>query len=147
MRHKLAGRKLNRTSAHRKAMFKNMAASLIKYEQISTTLPKAKDLRPIVEKLITIGKKGSLHARRQLISKLPKDANIDKLMSELAERYKDRKGGYIRIIKKGFRYGDSASLAIIELVDRNISSKLVDKKTKEEKETVKGKTKEISNVT
>ena len=147
MRHKLAGRKLNRTSAHRKAMFKNMAASLIKYEQISTTLPKAKDLRPIVEKLITIGKKGSLHARRQLISKLPKDANIDKLMSELAERYKDRKGGYIRIIKKGFRYGDSASLAIIELVDRNISSKLIDKKTKEEKETVKGKTKEISNVT
>ena len=147
MRHKLAGRKLNRTSAHRKSMFKNMAASLIKYEQISTTLPKAKDLRPIVEKLITIGKKGSLHARRQLISKLPKDANIDKLMSELAERYKDRKGGYIRIIKKGFRYGDSASLAIIELVDRNISSKLIDKKTKEEKETVKGKTKEISNVT
>ena len=147
MRHKLAGRKLNRTSAHRKAMFKNMAASLIKYEQISTTLPKAKDLRPIVEKLITIGKKGSLHARRQLISKLPKDANIDKLMNELAERYKDRKGGYIRIIKKGFRYGDSASLAIIELVDRNISSKLVDKKTKEEKETGKGKTKEISNVT
>ena len=147
MRHKLAGRKLNRTSAHRKSMFKNMAASLIKYEQISTTLPKAKDLRPIVEKLITIGKKGSLHARRQLISKLPKDANIDKLMNELAERYKDRKGGYIRIIKKGFRYGDSASLAIIELVDRNISSKLVDKKTKEEKETGKGKTKEISNVT
>ena len=147
MRHKLAGRKLNRTSAHRKAMFKNMAASLIKYEQISTTLPKAKDLRPIVEKLITIGKKGSLHARRQLISKLPKDANIDKLINELAERYKDRKGGYIRIIKKGFRYGDSASLAIIELVDRNISSKLVDKKTKEEKETGKGKTKEISNVT
>ena len=147
MRHKLAGRKLNRTSAHRKAMFKNMAASLIKYEQISTTLPKAKDLRPIVEKLITIGKKGSLHARRQLISKLPKDANIDKLMNELAERYKDRKGGYIRIIKKGFRYGDSASLAIIELVDRNISSKLVDKKTKEEKETGKGKAKEISNVT
>ena len=147
MRHKLAGRKLNRTSAHRKAMFKNMAASLIKYEQISTTLPKAKDLRPIVEKLITIGKKGSLHDRRQLISKLPKDANIDKLMNELAERYKDRKGGYIRIIKKGFRYGDSASLAIIELVDRNISSKLVDKKTKEEKETGKGKTKEISNVT
>ena len=147
MRHKLAGRKLNRTSAHRKAMFKNMAASLIKYEQISTTLPKAKDLRPIVEKLITIGKKGSLHARRQLISKLPKDANIDKLMNELAERYKDRKGGYIRIIKKGFRYGDSASLAIIELVDRNISSKLIDKKTKEEKETVKGKTKEVANVT
>ena len=146
MRHKLAGRKLNRTSAHRKAMFKNMAASLIKYEQISTTLPKAKDLRPIVEKLITIGKKGSLHARRQLISKLPKDANIEKLMSELAERYKDRKGGYIRIIKKGFRYGDSAPVAIIELVDRNISSKSIDKKVKEEKGTGKGKTKEVANI-
>ena len=97
MRHKLKGRKLNRTSAHRKSMFKNMAASLIKYEQITTTLPKAKDLRPIVEKLITIGKKGSLHARRQLISKLSKDANIEKVMSELAERYKDRKVGMWKV--------------------------------------------------
>ena len=128
MRHKLSGRKLNRTSAHRKSMFKNLAASLIKYEQISTTLPKAKDLRPIVEKLITIGKKGTLHARRQLISKLPKDANIEKIMTELKTRYKDRKGGYIRIIKNGFRYGDCAPMAIIELVDRDMNAKLLDKK-------------------
>ena len=131
MRHKLSGRKLNRTSSHRKSMFKNMAASLIKYEQISTTLPKAKDLRPIVEKLITIGKKGSLHARRQLISKLPKDANIEKIMNELSERYKDRSGGYIRIIKKGFRYGDNAPMAVIEFVDRNASAKQLDVKPKE----------------
>jgi len=143
MRHKLKGRKLNRTSAHRKSMFKNMAASLIKYEQITTTLPKAKDLRPIVEKLITIGKKGSLHARRQLISKLSKDANIEKVMSELAERYKDRKGGYIRIIKKGFRYGDNAPIAIIELVDRNIAAKLVDVKNKPEKSVDNEKNKQI----
>ena len=103
MRHRLKGRKLNRTSAHRKAMFKNLAASLIKYEQIITTVPKAKDLRPIVEKLITIAKKGTLHARRQLISKLPKDANISKLFNELPERYKNRAGGYVRILKKGMR--------------------------------------------
>ena len=145
MRHKLKGRKLNRTSAHRSSMFKNMATSLIKYEQITTTLPKAKDLRPIVEKLITIGKKGSLHARRQLIAKLSKDANIEKVMTELAERYKDRKGGYIRIIKKGFRYGDNAPMAVIELVDRNISAKLVDVKEKTEKNIDKDKNKEIVN--
>ena len=119
MRHKLAHRKLNRTSSHRKAMFKNLAASLIKYEQITTTLPKAKDLRPIVEKMITIGKKGSLHARRQLLSKLPKNAKIEKIFNELPNRYKERAGGYIRIIKKGFRFGDSAPMAIIELVDRD----------------------------
>ena len=106
MRHKISGRKLNRTSAHRKAMFKNLAASLIKYEQITTTLPKAKDLRPIVEKMITIGKKGTLHARRQLISKLPVDAKVEKLFNDFPNRYKNRPGGYIRIIKKGFRYGD-----------------------------------------
>ena len=111
MRHKISGRKLNRTSSHRKAMFKNLAASLIKYEQITTTLPKAKDLRPIVEKMITIGKKGTLHARRQLISKLPRDAKVGKLFEELATRYKDRPGGYIRIVKKGFRYGDAAPMA------------------------------------
>jgi large subunit ribosomal protein L17 len=136
MRHKISGRKLNRTSAHRKAMFKNLAASLIKYEQITTTLPKAKDLRPIVEKMITIGKKGTLHARRQLISKLPIDAKVDKLFNDFPNRYKDRSGGYIRIIKKGFRYGDSAAMALIELVDRDENAKNQDvpvKKTEQEK--------------
>ena len=123
MRHKISGRKLNRTSAHRKAMFKNLAASLIKYEQITTTLPKAKDLRPIVEKMITIGKKGTLHARRQLISKLPVDAKVEKLFNDFPNRYKNRPGGYIRIIKKGFRYGDSAAMALIELVDRDENAK------------------------
>ena len=136
MRHKISGRKLNRTSAHRKAMFKNLAASLIKYEQITTTLPKAKDLRPIVEKMITIGKKGTLHARRQLIAKLPTDAKLEKLFNEFPNRYKNRSGGYIRIIKKGFRYGDSAAMALIELVDRDENAKNQDvpvKKTEQEK--------------
>ena len=123
MRHRISGRKLNRTSSHRKAMFKNLAASLIKYEQIVTTLPKAKDLRPLVEKMITIGKKGTLHAKRQLISKLPKRADFNKVFNELSERYKERNGGYTRIIKKGFRYGDSAPMAIIEFVDRNRQAK------------------------
>ena len=118
MKHKIKGRKLNRTSAHRKALFKNLAAALIEYEQITTTLPKAKDLRPVIEKMITIGKKGTLHARRQLISKLPKSADFKKIMTELPERYKERKGGYTRIIKKGYRYGDSAPMAIIEFVDK-----------------------------
>ncbi len=132
MRHRVSGRKLNRTSAHRKAMFKNLAASLIKYEQITTTLPKAKDLRPIVEKMITIGKKGSLHARRQLISKLPRDAKINKLFNDFPERYKNRTGGYIRIVKKGFRYGDAAPIAVIELVDRDESAKSQDVPIKSE---------------
>jgi large subunit ribosomal protein L17 len=147
MRHKISGRKLNRTSAHRKAMFKNLAASLIKYEQITTTLPKAKDLRPIVEKMITIGKKGTLHARRQLISKLPIDAKVDKLFNDFPNRYKDRSGGYIRIIKKGFRYGDSAAMALIELVDRDENAKNQDvqvKKTVQEKNLPK---EEVSNAT
>ena len=136
MRHKISGRKLNRTSAHRKAMFKNLAASLIKYEQITTTLPKAKDLRPIVEKMITIGKKGTLHARRQLISKLPIDAKVEKLFNDFPNRYKNRSGGYIRIIKKGFRFGDSAAMALIELVDRDENAKNQDvpiKKNEQEK--------------
>ena len=118
-------------------MFKNLAASLIKYEQITTTLPKAKDLRPIVEKMITLGKKGSLHARRQLISKLPKDANIEKVITELSERYRDRRGGYTRIIKKGYRYGDASPMAIIEFIDRNIAAKIKkesDPKSKKENE-------------
>ena len=123
MRHRISGRKLNRSSAHRKALFKNLAAALIKHEQITTTLPKAKDLRPLVEKMITIGKKGTLHAKRQLISKLPKKADFNKVFNELSERYKERNGGYTRIIKKGFRYGDSAPMAIIEFVDRNKEAK------------------------
>ncbi len=123
MRHKLAHRKLNRTSSHRKAMFANMSTALIKHEQIRTTVAKAKELRPIVEKLITLGKKGSLHARRNAISRLSPDAQVDKLFGEIAERYADRRGGYTRIIKAGKRYGDNAPMAYIELVDRNIEAK------------------------
>jgi len=126
MRHKMDHRKLNRTSSHRKAMFANMSAALIKHEQIRTTLAKAKELRPIVEKLITLGKKGSLHARRFAISRLAPDAHIEKLFSEIAKRYENRNGGYTRIIKDGNRYGDSAPMAYIELVDRNISAKGLD---------------------
>ena len=134
MRHRISGRKLNRSSAHRKALFKNLAAALIKHEQITTTLPKAKDLRPLVEKMITIGKKGTLHAKRQLISRLPKKADFNKVVNELSERYKERKGGYTRIIKKGYRYGDSAPMAIIEFVDRNKQAK---------NQTVKPENKEV----
>ena len=139
MKHKIKGRKLNRTSAHRKALFKNLASALIEHEQITTTLPKAKDLRPVIEKMITIGKKGTLHARRQLISKLPKSADFKKIMTELPERYKERKGGYTRIIKKGYRYGDSAPMAIIELVDRDVEAKRVDKKKKNQSENTENK--------
>ncbi len=123
MRHQLRGRKLNRTSTHRKAMFANMAAALLKHEQIKTTLPKAKDLRPVVDRLITLGKRGSLHARRQAYSMLRDDAVTKKLFAELAERYRQRPGGYTRVLRAGFRYGDSAALAIIELVDRNPEAK------------------------
>ena len=123
MRHKLSHRKLNRTSSHRKAMYANMSSALIKHEQIRTTLAKAKELRPIVEKLITLGKKGSLHARRNAISRLAPDAYIDKLFGEVAKRYENRNGGYTRIIKDGNRYGDSAPMAYIELVDRDIKAK------------------------
>ena len=113
MRHRIANRKLNRTSSHRKSMFANMAASLIKHEQIHTTLAKAKELRPIVESLITLGKRGTLHDRRQAIAKLSPDSKIDKLFGEIAERYSSRAGGYIRIVKAGNRYGDYAPMAII----------------------------------
>ena len=123
MRHALRGRKLNRTSSHRKALFANMAQALIKHEQITTTLPKAKDLRPIVEKLITLGKRGDLHARRQAISRVRDEALASKLMGPLAERYAIRQGGYVRIVRCGFRYGDNAPLAIIELVDRDPNAK------------------------
>jgi large subunit ribosomal protein L17 len=123
MRHGLSGRKLNRTSSHRRALFANMAAALIKHEQIKTTLPKAKDLRPYVEKLITLGKRGSLHARRQVLATLRDEDMTRKLFGPLAERYKSRAGGYTRVLKAGFRYGDAAPMAIIELVDRDISAK------------------------
>jgi large subunit ribosomal protein L17 len=123
MRHANRGRKLNRTHEHRAAMFANMAAALIKHEQISTTLPKAKDLRPIVEKLVTLAKKGSLHARRQAISQIGDEEQVTKLFAVLAERYRNRQGGYTRVLKAGFRYGDSAPMAVIELVDRNPDEK------------------------
>lgn len=123
MRHGMSGRKLNRTSSHRKAMFANMAAALIKHEQISTTLPKAKELRPYVEKLITMGKKGDLAARRQAIAVMRDQDQVEKLFAVLAPRYKERQGGYIRVLKAGFRYGDNAPMAIIEFVDRDVTAK------------------------
>jgi len=126
MRHGMSGRKFSRTSSHRKAMFENMAAALLKHEQITTTLPKAKDLRPIVEKLITLGKRGGLHCRRQALSMLQDTTVTEKLFSAIAERYKERQGGYIRIVKAGFRYGDSAPMAVIELVDRDPAAKGLD---------------------
>ena len=119
MRHKVSKRKLNRTSSHRKALLANMAVSLIKHEQVKTTLPKAKELAPYVEKLITLGKKGDLNARRKLYSIIPEKIWGAKVFDVLAERYKDRNGGYTRVMKAGFRYGDSAPMAIIELVDRD----------------------------
>ena len=123
MRHQKAGRKLNRTASHRKAMFANMAASLIEHEQIVTTLPKAKEIRPIVEKLVTLGKRGDLHARRQAISQIRDVAVVSKLFDAIATRYANRNGGYLRIMKAGFRHGDNAALAVIEFVDRDVSAK------------------------
>lgn len=123
MRHRKSHRKLNRTASHRKAMFANMAAALIKHEQIVTTLPKAKELRSVVEKLITLGKRGDLHARRLVISRLQDKSMAAKLFETLGPRYKDRKGGYTRVLKAGFRYGDSAPMAVIELVDRDPEAK------------------------
>ena len=123
MRHAKSGRKLNRTASHRKAMFANMAAALIKHEQIVTTLPKAKDLRPITEKLITLAKRGDLHARRQAMSRIRDEAQVKKLFDVLGARYKERNGGYTRVLKAGFRYGDSAPMAVIELVDRDPSAR------------------------
>lgn len=123
MRHRKSHRKLNRTSTHRKAMFVNMSASLIKHEQIMTTLPKAKELRGVVDRLITLGKRGDLHARRQALGQIKDRALVEKLFSQLAERYSDRPGGYTRVMKAGFRYGDSAPMAVIELVDRDEDAK------------------------
>ncbi len=126
MRHGMSGRKLNRTSSHRKAMFANMAVALIKHEQITTTLPKAKDLRPIVEKLITLGKRGDLHARRQALAVLQDEVVTRKLFDAIAKRYDSRAGGYTRVLKAGFRYGDAAPMAVIELVDRDKAAKGLD---------------------
>ena len=126
MRHRKAKGKLNRTSSHRKAMLANLAVALIKHEQINTTLPKARALRPYVEKLITLGKRGSLHARRQALAKLPEKAAVDKLFGALAERYAERAGGYTRVLKAGFRYGDSAPMAYIEFVERDVEAKGLD---------------------
>ena len=123
MRHRISGRKLNRTSSHRKAMLANMAAALIKHEQITTTVPKAKELKRTVEKLITLGKRGSLHARRQALSTVKDPKLAEKLFGPLAERYATRKGGYTRVMRAGFRYGDSAPMAVIELVDRDPDAK------------------------
>ena len=118
MRHRHSGRKLNRTSAHRKATFRNLAAALIKHERIRTTLPKAKELRPIVERLVTLGKQDTLHARRTAMARLPRDADISKLFGPLSERFATRSGGYTRIVRAGHRYGDAADMAYIEFVDR-----------------------------
>ena len=119
MRHRIGGRKLNRTSQHRQMLFRNMAQALIKHEQIVTTLPKAKELRPVVERLITLGRRGDLHARRLAHARLRDDAMTKKLFEVLGPRYEERTGGYCRIMKAGFRYGDSAPMAVIELVDRD----------------------------
>ncbi len=134
MRHGVAGRKLGVTSTHRLAMFRNMAVALIKHEQITTTLPKAKELRPVAEKLITLGKRGGMHARRQAYAQLRDDAIVGKLFGSLAERYRTRAGGYTRVLKAGVRHGDAADMAVIELVERNLSAKGQDSGPKPEAE-------------
>ena len=133
MRHGLSGRKFNRTKAHRRALLANLANALFKHEQIMTTLPKAKDLSPYAERLITLGKRGTLHARRQAAAILRDDKIVAKLFSVLSDRYKDRRGGYTRVIKAGFRYGDAAPMGVIELVDRDTSAKGLDSGPKPEK--------------
>tara|TARA_B100002052_G_scaffold227324_1_gene209651 strand:+ start:165 stop:605 length:441 start_codon:yes stop_codon:yes gene_type:complete len=137
MRHKFGYKKLNRTSEHRKALIKNMLNSLIKYEQITTTLPKAKVLRPQAEKIITLGKKDSLQNTKTLISKLQDAKSTNKVKKTLSKRYANRKGGYTRIIKAGFRYGDNAPMAVIEFVDRDVEAKKVDRKKKDPKKDTK----------
>jgi len=140
MRHKLAYRKLNRTSEHRKALFKNMLNSLIKYEQITTTLPKAKELKPKIDKVITLGKKNNLQSKKNLFSQLQSKNSVDKIINTLSQRYGKRNGGYSRVVRAGFRYGDDSPMAIIELVDRDINAKKIDVKKKPD---VKEKTTEI----
>ncbi len=132
MRHGVAGRKLSVTATHREAMFRNMAVALIKHEQITTTLPKAKELRPVTEKLITLGKRGGLHARRQAYAQLRDDLIVSKLFDVLAPRYKARAGGYCRVLKAGVRYGDAADMAVIELMDRDTAAKGLDSGPKQE---------------
>ena len=134
MRHGVAGRKLNVTSAHRQAMFRNMAVALLKHEQITTTLPKAKELRPVTEKLITLGKRGGLHARRLAHAQLRDDLIVSKLFDNLANRYRARAGGYTRVLKAGVRYGDAADMAVIELVDRDPAAKGQDSGPVEERD-------------
>jgi large subunit ribosomal protein L17 len=123
MRHRKQGRKLNKTASHRKAMFANMAASLIEHEQIVTTLPKAKEMRRVFDKLITLGKRGDLHARRQAISRIRDVEQVKKLFDIIGPRYQERNGGYTRVMKAGYRYGDNAPMAVLELVDRDIDAK------------------------
>ena len=123
MRHARGYRRLNRTHEHRKALFANMAGSLIEHEQIKTTLPKAKELKRVVDKLITLGKRGDLHARRQAAARLKQDAHVEKLFDVLGPRYAERQGGYVRVLKAGFRYGDMAPMAIVELVERDVDAK------------------------
>ena len=130
MRHKFGYRKLNRTSEHRKALFKNMLNSLIKYEQITTTLPKAKELKPQIDKVITLGKKNSLASKKDLFAQLQSKSSVDKLVKNLSQRYGKRNGGYSRVIRAGFRYGDDAPMAIIELIDRDFQAKKIDIKKK-----------------
>jgi len=137
MRHKLSYRKLNRTSEHRKALFKNMLNSLIKYEQITTTLPKAKELKPKIDKVITLGKRKNLKSKKDLFSLLQNNLSVEKLVKILSQRYEKRNGGYSRVIRAGFRYGDDAPMAIIELVDRDAEAKKVDLKKKTEEKTKK----------
>src|SRR4051794_26094890 len=132
MRHGMAGRKLNVTSTHRLAMFRNMATSPLKHEQITTTLPKAKELRPYVERIITLGKRGGLHARRQAYAQIMDPKVVDKLFTTIADRYKTRTGGYTRVLKAGMRYGDAADMAVIELVDRDVAAKGLDSGPKPE---------------
>jgi large subunit ribosomal protein L17 len=144
MRHRMSGRKLNRTSSHRKAMFSNMTASLLLHEQIKTTKPKAKDLRVFVDKMITLGKRGDLHARRQALSFLQDKTVVEKLFEALAARYKDRQGGYSRVLAAGYRYGDAAPMAIIELVDRDIEAKGADDKARVEAEADDGEKETVS---
>lgn len=126
MRHRISGRKLNVTSTHRLAMFRNMATSLLKHEQITTTLPKAKELRPYVERIITLGKRGGLHARRQAYAQIMDEKVVDKLFTTIADRYRARPGGYCRVLKAGIRFGDAAPMAVIELVDRDPGAKGLD---------------------
>ena len=148
MRHKIGYRKLNRTSEHRKALFKNMLNSLIKYEQITTTLPKAKELKPKIDQMITLGKQNNLNSKKNLFSKLQNQSNVEKLTKILSQRYEKRKGGYSRLVRAGFRYGDDAPMAIIELVDRDLNAKKIDVKkpvdTKVDKQpATKSKEKEV----